>query len=315
MTHTSFDAIIVGGSYAGLSAAMSLGRALRRILIIDSGLPCNRQTPHSHNFITHDGEKPAAIAAKAREQVLQYPTVRLLNDKANGAIKTETGFEVQTQGGETFTARKLLFATGLSDLMPEIAGFAECWGISILHCPYCHGYEYRSEKTGILGNGEMMFEMVKLIFNWTSQLVLFTNGPSTLTPAQTEQMLQKGIRIVEKEIGAFAHEQGQIREVVFQDGSRENITALYARPTMRQHCELPAQLGCELTEQGLLKVDFQKTTVPGIYATGDNSSPARSVAVSVAAGMFAGAMMNKELLEEDFAKTDADEQRTLVVVS
>jgi len=315
MTHTSFDAVIVGGSYAGLSAAMSLGRALRRVLIIDSGLPCNRQTPHSHNFITHDGEKPAAIAAKAREQVLQYPTVRLLNDKASGAVKTETGFEVQTQGGETFTARKLLFSTGLRDLMPEIEGFAECWGVSILHCPYCHGYEYRSEKTGILGNGEMGFEMVKLIFNWTSQLVLFTNGDSTLTPAQTEQLYRKGIRIVEKEIGAFAHERGQIREVVFKDGSQENITALYARTAMQQHCDLPFQLGCELTAQGLLKVDFQKTTVPGIYAAGDNSSPLRSVANSVAAGMFAGAMLNKELLEEDFAKTDVEERRTQVVVS
>src|SRR5690606_313012 len=128
----TYDIIIIGGSYSGLSAAMALGRALRKVLIIDSGLPCNRQTPYSHNFITHDGEKPAQIAAKAKEQVLNYNTVTWHSDIAVNGKKTDEGFEIKTQSGAVFSAGKLIFASGVKDLMPEIPGFAECWGISVI---------------------------------------------------------------------------------------------------------------------------------------------------------------------------------------
>ncbi|MEL6971969.1 MAG: NAD(P)/FAD-dependent oxidoreductase, partial [Bacteroidota bacterium] len=153
-SNNGFDVIIVGGSYSGLSAAMALGRSLRNILIIDSGLPCNRQTPHSHNFITQDGEQPAAIAEKAKAQVLNYDTIRFLHGKAISGKKTENGFTITTQKEETFTAKKLVFATGVKDIMPDIGGFSACWGISVIHCPYCHGYEVKNEKTGILANGD-----------------------------------------------------------------------------------------------------------------------------------------------------------------
>ena len=140
MKRNHFDVIIIGGSYSGLSAAMSLGRSLRQVLVIDSGLPCNKQTPHSHNFITQDGEKPAVISAKAKLQVDIYKTVQFFNGLAVKAFKKNKGFEITTESGDVFTSRKVLFATGVKDLLPEINGFAECWGISVLHCPYCHGY-------------------------------------------------------------------------------------------------------------------------------------------------------------------------------
>ena len=178
---TNFEVIIVGGSYSGLSAAMSLGRSLRQVLVIDSGLPCNRQTPHSHNFITQDGEVPAVISAKAKLQVDFYKTVQFFNGLAIQAIKTNDGFEIKTDSGEAFTSKKVLFATGVKDLLPEIKGLAECWGISVLHCPYCHGYEVKTEKTAIIANGEMAFEYAKLISNWTKDLRLLTNGKSALT--------------------------------------------------------------------------------------------------------------------------------------
>src|SRR6478736_6055187 len=158
MNKKNFDVIIIGGSYSGLSASMSLGRSLRQVLIIDSGLPCNRQTPHSHNFITQDGEKPAVISAKAKLQVDLYKTVHFYNGLAVKAIKKENGFEVSTESGEVFNSRKILFASGVKDLFPEIKGFADCWGISVLHCPYCHGYEVKNEKTAIIANGEMAYE-------------------------------------------------------------------------------------------------------------------------------------------------------------
>ncbi len=295
------EVIIIGGSYAGLSAAMALGRALRRVLIIDSGLPCNRQTPHSHNFITQDGEKPAAIAERAKAQVLHYPTVTFLNALAVEGKKTDDGFVITTQAGEAFKAKKLIFATGVKDNMPPIAGFSECWGISVIHCPYCHGYEVKGEKTGILANGDTAFHYAQLIRNWTSDLTIFTNGKSTLTPEQTTKITQHAIPIIEKEIASLQHKGGNLEQVVFRDHSTFTLKALYARPVFEQHCTLPEALGCELTEQGYLKVDMlQKTSVANCYACGDNASPMRSVASAVAAGNMAGAAVNNSLLQEEF---------------
>nr|WP_068891274.1 NAD(P)/FAD-dependent oxidoreductase [Pedobacter panaciterrae] len=294
-----FDVIIIGGSYAGLSAAMALGRSLRKVLIIDSGKPCNRQTPHSHNFLTQDGEKPAKIAEIAKSQVLKYSTVTFYEGLAIEGKKTEKGFIINTQNGDSFTGGKLLFATGIVDQIPDIKGFEECWGISVLHCPYCHGYEVRHKSIGLIANGDLAFEVSRLINNWTKDLVLFTNGQSTLTSEQAEKIKKHNIEIIEKEIAEIEHNQGYITNVVFKDGSKQKLSAIFARIGFKQHSTLPEQLGCTLNEHGFINIDdFQKTTIPGIYAAGDNTTMLRAVSVAVAAGMKAGAMINKELIEE-----------------
>ena len=296
-----FDVIIIGGSYAGLSAALALGRALRQVLLIDSGLPCNWQTPHSHNFITQDGAAPAAIAAKAKAQVLQYKTVTYMQDEAVSGKLIGNGFVITTGRGSAFECQKLLFATGVKDLMPELGGFSECWGISLIHCPYCHGYEVKNEKTGILANGADALHYAQLISNWTKDLTIFTNGSSLLTAEQTEKITRHHISIVEKEIAFLEHENGHLRHIVFKDNSRFALAVLYSRPAMQQHCHIPEMLGCELTEQGLIKVDaFQKTTVANVFACGDNSNPMRAVAQAVAAGNLAGAVISNGISEEDF---------------
>lgn len=297
----NFDVIIIGGSYAGLSAALALGRALRNVLIIDSGLPCNRQTPHSHNFITQDGEQPAIIAEKAKIQVLKYNTVRFVTGLAVQGMKTEKGFAIITETGETFEAKKLILATGVKDIMPGIKGFSECWGISVIHCPYCHGYEVRREKTGILANGDFALHYAQLILNWAKDLTIFTNGKSTLTQEQTNKIAQHNIPIIEKEIAHLEHESGRMRRIVFKDNSDFELTAIYSRPGFEQHCKIPEMLGCELTEQDLVKTDmFQQTTIAGVFACGDNASPMRSVANAVATGNMAGAVVNNTMTEEDF---------------
>lgn len=297
----NFEVIIIGGSYSGLSAAMALGRSLRSVLIIDSGLPCNRQAPHAHNFITQDGEKPGEIAAKARVQVLKYKTVQFLNGLAVSGKKTAAGFEITTQTGDKFLANKLIFATGVKDIMPEINGFAECWGNSVIPCPYCHGYEYRNEKTGILLNGEMAFGIAKTIHNWTDDLTIFTNGKSTLTEEQLKRLTKHNIQIVESEIDYFLHQKGEIENIVFKDNSSMALKALYALPEFEQHCKIPQELGCELTEQNHIQTDpFQKTTVPGVFACGDNSNRMRSIASAVATGGMTGVVVNMELIEEAF---------------
>jgi thioredoxin reductase len=298
---SDFDIIIIGGSYSGLAAGLASGRALRRVLIIDSGQPCNRQAPYSHNFITQDGKTPEEISTLAREQVGRYETVTFYNGLAtNGAI-AENGFDIITATKEKFSGKKLVFATGIRDIMPNIEGYSECWGISVLHCPYCHGYEVKNNRTGILGNGEYGFEFSNLISNWTKDLTLFTNGPSALTSEQTAKVEKHRIKIIEKEIVKLEHCNGYIQGIIFNDGTDYPVKALYARSPFKQHCTLPESLGCEMTDQGYIKTDiFQKTSVKGIFASGDNSTRIRNVANAVAMGTIAGMTANKEIIEEEF---------------
>ncbi|MES2454879.1 MAG: NAD(P)/FAD-dependent oxidoreductase [Bacteroidota bacterium] len=294
-----FDVIIIGGSYSGLAAAMALGRALMHVLVIDSGLPCNRQTPFSHNFLTQDGNTPAEIASIARKQVQAYESVRFFEGIANYGKKTDTGFEIMVSTGQVFRSAKLIFATGIRDIMPDIAGFAACWGISVLHCPYCHGYEVRHEKTGIFNNGEDAYEMAVLISNWTRDLTMFTNGHALLTTEQREQLASRQIGVVEKEFLKITHANGFMTEIVFKDGTSLPMTALYARNPFEQHCSIPVQLGCEMTEEGYLRIDaMQQTTMEGVYACGDNTTRMRSLANAVAMGTMAGVAVSRELIQE-----------------
>ncbi|WP_310027547.1 NAD(P)/FAD-dependent oxidoreductase [Flavobacterium arsenatis] len=298
---TNYDAIIIGGSYSGLSAAMALGRSLRKVLIIDAGDPCNKQTPHSHNFVTQDGEKPNVIAVKAKEQVLKYDTVQFINDKAINGEKSEKGFTIQTQSGAAYSSKKLIFATGIKDIMPDIKGFAACWGISVIHCPYCHGYEFKNQKTAIMANGERAFHLASLVHNLTKKLVILTTGKANFDDTQLAKLHQNGIEIIETEIAEMEHQNGKIQHIVFKDGKKIDLDAVYAGIPFEQHTDIPVGLGCELTEQGYIKVDtFQKTSISGIYACGDNSSMMRSVANAVYTGNMVGAMVNKELVEKEF---------------
>jgi thioredoxin reductase len=307
MAHTvmadskNFDVIIIGGSYAGLSAALALGRSMRKVLIIDSGSPCNRQTPHSQNFITHDGEKPSVIAEKAKAQVLKYSTVKFHSGLAIGGKKTENGFEITTQSGGEFVADKLILASGIKDKLPDIKGFTECWGISVIHCPYCHGYEFRNQKTGIMANGERAFHVASLVNNLTNSITIMTSGKAEFDAEQLAKLKKHNIQIIETEIAEIEHQNGHINKVIFNNGNKTDFLAVYAVVPFTQHSDIPVSLGCELTEQGYIKVDgFQKTTVPGVFACGDNAGMMRSVANAVATGSFAGTGANKELTEERF---------------
>src|SRR5690625_1935787 len=179
-----YGVIIIGGSYGGLSAAMALGRSLKKTLVIDSGKPCNRQTPYSHNFLTQDGKTPQEILTIARQQVERYESVTFYDGTVSGGSQISKEFEITTQSEDIFYSKKLTFATGIKDQLPYIPGFAECWGISVIHCPYCHGYEYRHQKTGLLANGEDAFHVMSLVNSLTDKLVILTHGKADFTPEQ-----------------------------------------------------------------------------------------------------------------------------------
>jgi thioredoxin reductase len=301
MNKEVLDVIVIGGSYAGLSAAMALGRSLRNVLILDSGKPCNRQTPHSHNFLTQDGEAPETIAAVGREQVLKYQTVKFVSDTAVSGTKTNELFEIVTASGNIYTAKKLVFATGIKDHLPAIKGMAECWGITVIHCPYCHGYEFRGQRTAILANGQKGFHLATLVKNLTPDVTLFTRGNAEFDAEQKEKLEKKRIPVIEDDVTEIEHENGQVKNLVLTNGKKLFFDAVYADVPFTQHSNIPVELGCALNEQGYISVDqMHQTNVPGIYACGDNTAMMRSVATAVYTGNLTGAVVNRQLSGEEF---------------
>jgi len=296
-----FDVIIIGGSYSGLAAAMALGRALRNVLIIDNGKPANIQTPFSHNFITQDGKTPKEISKVARQQVEKYDTVHFLRSTVTEGKRVNGAFEIKTEEQTVYQAKKIILATGIIDIMPDIKGFSDCWGITALHCPYCHGYEVKNETTGVLDNGAAGYEFTMMISNWTKDLTLFTNGPANLSDEQQKKLKQHHIAVNEKEILKLEHREGHLEKILFRDGTEVSVKALYSKRPFKHRGALPEKLGCELNDEGYVRTNpFQRTTVDGIYACGDNTTRMRTIANAVAMGTTAGMMVNKELIEESF---------------
>ncbi|MBL8017577.1 MAG: NAD(P)/FAD-dependent oxidoreductase [Ignavibacteria bacterium] len=303
MQKNIFDVIIIGGSYAGLSAALTLARALRKVLVLDNGQSCNRMAPFSHNFLTHDGETPHAIIFKAREDVMKYPNIKVVNSLAKSAVKEKKDFRVTLEDGTTYSARKLVFATGITDVMPvnELQGFTECWGKSILHCPYCHGYEYRERPTLILAEGEAAFEYAKILSQWTDDLTILTNGGEQPEGKFAESLNRNGIKTDTRKINTIKHTDGEVSEILFEDGPASKCGVLYSSPEYRQSCPIPEELGCRISEKHHIETDeSQRTSVPGVYAAGDCANMIRAISIACSSGTLAGFTVNKDLIEEDF---------------
>jgi thioredoxin reductase len=234
--------------------------------------------------------------------VLKYPSVKWQHAFVDQAKANQDGFLISTTTGDVFSTKKLLLATGVKDQLLQIPGFAECWGISVLHCPYCHGFEVKNQVLGVMGNGEQGFEFARLIHHWSKNLTLFTNGPSSLQEDQTQYLNAKQIGIVETPIKELIHKAGQLEGIQLADGNIKSMQALFARVPFVLSGQLANQLGCTLNAQGLIQVDeFKKTNVPGVFAAGDNSSIFRALSAVIAAGTQAGAFINHELIVADFS--------------
>lgn len=295
MTIEPFDVAIIGGSIAGLSAALTLGRSLRRVVVIDSETPCNRTSPFSHNFITHDGDTPAEIVRQARAQIAAYENVMFLKDLAVDAKYSGDFFQIVTQSGSVIRATRVLLCTGLTDQLPDIPGFQDCWGISILHCPYCHGYEVKGKRTAVLANGQAAFHVTMLIRNWTEDIVLLTNGRSELRPEEKEILDGLGVAVIEAEVSSVVQQEGKLSHIRFADGTVVEAAAMYASIPFAQQSNLAELLGCKFTPKGHIEVDaLGRTTVSGVYAAGDNTAEHRAIAVAAAAGTVAGFTINAD---------------------
>ncbi|MER8828383.1 NAD(P)/FAD-dependent oxidoreductase [Mesorhizobium sp. M0938] len=298
---TQYDLIVVGGSFAGLSAAIQAARARRNVLVIDTGQPRNRFAEHSHGFLGQNGRAPGAILDEARRQLLVYPTAKFVAGLAERATATSAGFEVTTGDGETFGALRLVLATGVRDILPDVPGLAEHWGKSVLHCPYCHGYEVAGGPLGVLAIGPMAAHQAQLIADW-GDVTLFANG---VFEPDAEQMLALERRNVRFEPTGVANLEkdgsgGLIANL--KDGRKAGIKALFTAPRNTMASPLAEQLGCSFTEGLLGPVivvdDRQQTTVPGVYAAGDAARSMHNIAFAVSSGAFAGVCAHQSLVFE-----------------
>lgn len=297
-----FDVIIIGGSYAGMSAALSLGRSMRNVLVIDERLPCNRFTPHSHNFLTHDGHAPAFIREQALNELTRYSNVQFLSDTAVVCREKDNLFIMETKSGKSVSAHKLIFASGIKDLLLEIPGFKECWGKSMIHCPYCHGYEFRGKTTALLAHGERGMHLASLISNLTDALTIVTNDENPgFTDEEMAKLKHHRIDVNVKAVTEVLHKNGNLYGLKLADDSVIDVDVAYSALHFVQNSTIPESMGCEINKFGFIAVDnFQRTSIPGIYAAGDCTSFFRSVASAVGAGNTAGAIVNKELTEARF---------------
>lgn len=282
------DVVIVGGSSAGLSAALILGRSLRDVVVVDDQKPCNRVSQASHGFLTRDGTSPSDLLSIAHEQLKRYPSVTLKTATVQRIEKIDTGFAIVNSDGSRLEARRVLLATGLKDELPPLAGIEAFWGKSVFHCPYCDGYEIRDKAVAVYGVGAEALHLVMLIRNLTGNLTLCAGEGWKLTPAQHEKVSRYEIRVVEQPIAALEGEDAQLEAIRFADGSRLGVSALFVRPKTTHRTPFAHDLGCKVDERDVVQIDVRgRTSVEGVYAAGDLSSPMRSVAIAVAQGASA----------------------------
>ena len=289
------DVVIIGGSYAGLSAGLQLARARRRVLVIDAGQRRNRFAAHSHGFLTQDGSRAEDIAAEGRAQLMEYDTVEWLNAPAEAVQVLEDGFVVSTRQRGEHHGRRLILAPGVRDALPAIPGLPERWGVHAFHCPYCHGYELEQGPIGVLATSAMSMHQALLLPDW-GPTTFFLNDAFQPDAAQLAQLSSRGVVV---EAGPVSRLEGDKADLVLRDGRRFALAGLF----LASRSELPqivASLGCGLEAGPLgdfVKTDATKaTTVPGVFACGDAARPAGSVALAVADGALAGTAAHRSLI-------------------
>jgi thioredoxin reductase len=294
------DVVIIGGSFAGLSAATQLARARRKVLVVDAGQPRNRFADHSHGFLAQDGRTPQAIREEARRQLAAYPTAAIVDALAANARAVGDGFEIATDAGQTFSARRLILATGVRDTLPSVPGLAEWWGKRVLHCPYCHGYEVAGGALGVLAAGPAAIHQALLVADW-GQVTLFGNAAFEPDNDQVAQMEKRNVRFEPVPVVAVEESRadgGLI--VVLADGSSTGVKALFTAPRTSMASPLAEQLGCAFSDGMMgpfIKVDErQQASVPGVYAAGDAARPFANIAFAVSDGAWAGVSAHQSLI-------------------
>lgn len=299
-----WDAIVVGGGAAGLSAALMLGRARRSVLIIDAGSPRNRFAAHMHGVLGHENTPPRELVQRGREEVASYGG-QFLDAEVTGVDAAAHGVEVSLESGERHMARALIVATGITDRLPEIPGLAERWGISVFHCPYCHGWEVADARLGVLATSPMAVHQAQMVRQWSDRVTLFA-GAGGIDDDVRERLVSRGVVVIDQEVTSVVGDGTAINAVTTADGAATPIDAIFTAPTVQTHDGFLATLNLEREESpfgagSLISVDqVGKTSLDRIWAVGNVVNPMANVPMVIGAGAFTGAAVNGALIEEEF---------------
>lgn len=294
------DVIIIGGSFAGLAGALQLGRARRKVTVLDTGLPRNRFAGHSHGLLGHDHKPPLDILVEARQQLARYPTIKLVRARADSVSGAIDGFSVLTGDGESLGARRLILSYGVADQMPDVPGFAEGWGTSIVPCPYCDGFEVAGQHWGLVWSGPQSHNQARLFLDWTDKLTVFANGRD-IPPDIQADLARRKIPVVDGRIAEIAHHKGHIAIVNLDTGRNVAVDILFAHPRTKPSASLHESLGLATVDTPggiVLKVDERRqTSMPGIYGAGDLTTPfLPSVTQASSQGAMAGIFAQQSML-------------------
>jgi thioredoxin reductase len=295
----TYDVLVVGGGAAGLSAALVLGRARRRVVIVDAGNPRNAPAAHMQGFLSRDGMPPADLLEVGRKEVTGYGAT-IVSGTVRDLVPCDLGgFQALLSDGQRLKARRVLVATGLHDDLPDIPGLAERWAKDVLHCPYCHGWEVRDQPLGVLWHGPDSARYAHIVRQWTPDLVLFApNG--VLTPLDRSRLVARAIGVVEGEIDRLVVEDDALRGVAMADGRLIPRDAVFVPPGFTPHSDLLAGVGCELDDSGWVATGAHgATTVPGLWVAGNVANPRAQVITAAGEGSAAAIAINNDLVDAD----------------
>jgi thioredoxin reductase len=296
---SSYDIAIIGGGAAGLSAALVLSRARRRVLVVDAGSPRNAPAAHMHGFLSRDGFPPGELLAEGRREVKTYGGEILVGTATDLVRDGGSRFWVLLGDGQRISARRLLVAAGLRDELPDIPGLRDRWARDVLHCPYCHGHEVRDRQLGVIGGTAGAVRYAHIVRQWTHDLVYFT-PPDTLTAAERSQLVARAIVVIEGTIEQLVIDDDQLRGVQMDDGCVVPRQALFVPPRFVPNSRLLVDLGCEIDHDGWVTTDATgRTSIPGVWAAGNVVDPRAQVITAAGAGSAAAIALNADLTEDD----------------
>lgn len=296
-----YEIIVVGGSFAGLFAALQLARARRRILLIDAGELRNRFAAASHGFLGQDGVPPGQIVREGLTQLARYPTVDFVHAKARSAAADTSRFSLQLSDGQKVVGRKLILATGVTDELP-LPSMVPRWGVSVLHCPYCHGYEVRDRRLAVIANAQGAVHQALMLPDW-GPTTYFTQGVFEPSEDEAAQLAARGVEIERTPVAELLGEGSGLRALRLTDGRETPADAVFTAPATRMPSPLAEQLGCAFVDGmtgPVIEVDaMQQTSVPGVFAAGDAASQMYNATLASAAGVMAGGAAHRALVLEE----------------
>ena len=300
----TYDVVVVGGGIAGMSGALTLGRARRSVLVVDAGEPRHAPASGVHGYLSRDGVAPAALLEAGRTEVCGYG-VQVLDGRVDELASTGSGFTVGLEDGRRVGAQRLLVTTGLVDELPDVAGVRERWGRDVLHCPYCHGWEVRDRPLGVLGTSSRAVHQALLFRQWTDDLTLFVHTAPPPTDDEAEQLAARGIAVVHAEVAALEVAEDRLVGVRLRSGKMVALQALTVMPRFAARAGMLSGLGIHAAAHPTgvgeqVEADATgRTAVPGVWVAGNVTDVVAGVTGAADTGVRAAAAINADLIEQE----------------